>query len=233
MRWRKILAAASKPIFNFRLLLVGIYENHIFPVIMDLALTGVKEDRRELIKQASGVTLELGMGNGANLPYYTNAVSQVVGLEPCAAVVETAKRRLAVWASEGILQIDASRFAFHVGKSEQLPFADHAFDTVIACLVFCTIPDVNSAAKEVYRVLRPGGKLLFFEHVCAPDAWTGRIQRLVNPFWKVFACGCHLNRDTESLFLEAGFAYQTIHRYRNMRMSPPFAAWMIRGEASK
>lgn len=212
---------------------MGIYENRIFPVVMDMALAGVKEDRRELIGQASGMTLELGMGSGANLPYYTNAVSRVVGLEPCSAVVETAKRRLAVWGAGGGLQIDASSFEFHVGESEQLPFQNNTFDTVIACLVFCTIPDAKSAATEMYRVLKPGGKLLFYEHVCSPDVWMGRIQRLVNPFWKIFACGCHLNRDTEILFKDAGFKYQTIERYRNVRMSPPFAAWMIRGEATK
>ncbi len=212
---------------------MGIYENHIFPVIMDIALAGVKEDRRELIGQASGKTLEIGMGSGVNLPFYTNAVSKVVGLEPCAAVVETAKRRLAAWDAKGALQTAAGSFEFHVCGSEQLPFEDHTFDTVIACLVFCTIPDAKSAATEMYRVLRPGGKLLFYEHVCSPDVWMSRIQRLVNPFWKIFACGCHLHRDTEFLFQEAGFDFQTIRRYRNERMSPPFAAWMIRGEATK
>jgi ubiquinone/menaquinone biosynthesis C-methylase UbiE len=200
---------------------------------MDMALAGIKEDRRELIEQASGITLELGMGSGANLPYYTNAVSRVFGLEPCTAVVETAKRRLAAWDARGGLQTDAGIFEFHVGESEQLPFANNSFDTVIACLVFCTIPDAGSAAAEMYRVLKPGGKLLFFEHVCSPDVWMGRLQHVVNPFWKIFACGCHLNRDTEMLFQEAGFEYQTIRRYRNARMSPPFAAWMIRGEATK
>jgi ubiquinone/menaquinone biosynthesis C-methylase UbiE len=212
---------------------MGIYENHIFPAIMDVALAGVKEDRRELIGQASGMTLELGMGSGANLPYYTKAVTRVVGLEPCAEVVETAKRRLAVLAAEGALQAAVGSFEFHVGGGERLPFANSEFDTVIACLVFCTIADAKAAATEMYRVLKPGGRLLFYEHVCSPDARMSRIQRVVNPFWKVFACGCQLNRDTETLFLETGFEYQTIRRYRNARMSPPFAAWMIQGEAMK
>lgn len=212
---------------------MGIYENHIFPAIMDFALAGVKEDRRELIEQASGVTLEVGMGSGANLPYYTSAVSRVIGVEPCAAVVETAKRRLAAWDTEGVLQTHAGTFEFHVGGSERLPFATHTFDTVIACLVFCTIPDAKSAAAEMYRVLKPGGKLLFYEHVSSPHVWMGRIQHVVNPFWKIFACGCHLNRDTEIVFREAGFEYRSITRYRNDRMSPAFAAWMIRGEATK
>jgi ubiquinone/menaquinone biosynthesis C-methylase UbiE len=196
---------------------MGIYENHIFPVIMDFALAGVKEDRRELIGQASGLTLELGMGSGANLPYYTKEVSRVVGLEPCAAVVATAKRRLSDWGAKGALQTETSIFEFHVGGSESLSFPDNSFDTVIACLVFCTIPDAKSAATEMYRVLKPGGKLLFYEHVSSPDALMSRIQRAVNPLWKIFACGCHLTRDTELLFQEAGFTFQTINRYCNPR----------------
>ncbi len=212
---------------------MGFYENHVLPAMMDVALAGLKENRRELISCASGRILEIGMGNGANLPYYTAGAAQVVGIDPCEAVVNKAKRKLSVWAEKGSLQIGEKNYQFLVCGGERLPFKDNAFDTVIASLVFCSIPDAIAAASEAYRVLKPGGKLLFFEHVRSPEPRIGRIQEIANPFWKIFACGCHLNRDTEEVFRGAGFEYRTIKRFKNPKMTPSFAAWMIRGQAIK
>lgn len=212
---------------------MGFYENHILPAIMDVALAGLKEDRQELISQASGNVLEIGMGNGVNLPFYTISAKQIVGLEPCEAVVHKAKRKLRDLADSESLQVDEKNYQFVVSGGECLQFEDSSFDTIIASLVFCSIPDAATAAKEAFRVLKPGGKLLFFEHVQSPDQRMNRIQTLVNPFWKVFACGCSLTCDTETVFKDAGFEYKTITKFRNPKMSPPFAAWMIKGEAIK
>lgn len=212
---------------------MGFYENHVLPLIMDLALSGLKEDRKALIRQASGKILEIGMGSGANLPFYTSAAQQVVGLEPCAAVVDKAQRRLRAWSDEGVLQLGEENYTLVLGGGEKLQFAGDSFDTIVASLVFCSIPDAATAAQEAFRVLKPGGKLLFFEHVRSPDRMMSRIQNFVNPFWRVFACGCCLNRDTEMIFREAGFEYQTITTFCNPKMSPPFAAWMIKGQARK
>lgn len=212
---------------------MGFYENHVLPLIMDVALAGLKEDRQEMIGQASGKVLEIGMGNGVNLPFYTNAAKQIVGLEPCSAVVDKAKRKLRDLADDGMLQLDEENYSLVVGGGETLLFEENSFDTIIASLVFCSIPDAAAAAGEAFRVLKPGGKLLFFEHVRSPNQGMSRVQNFVNPFWKVFACGCCLNRDTETLFKEAGFEYETITKFRNPKMTPPFAAWMIKGQAIK
>ena len=212
---------------------MGIHEDHILPAIMDIALAGLKEEREEMVRRATGKVLEVGVGNGSNLPFYTEAAEKIVGLEPCVAVVEKAKKRLGKIADQGNLKIAVDRYEFVIGSGESMTFEDNSFDTAIACLVFCTIPDAEKAAKEVFRVLKPGGKLLFFEHVRFPEGRMQRVQEFINPAWKVFGCGCHLNRDTEAVFSKVGFEFKNIERYRNPKMSPPFAAYMIKGEAIK
>ena len=184
---------------------MGFYENHVLPLIMDVALAGLKQDRQDLISQASGNVLEIGMGNGVNLPFYTDLTNRIVGLEPCAAVVSKAKRKLHDWAEDGTLQLKKESYDLVVGGGEKLQFEDDSFDTIIASLVFCSIPDSATAAKEAFRVLKPGGKLLFLEHVRSPDQRMSRVQNFVNPFWKVFACGCSLTCDTEMIFKDSGF----------------------------
>jgi ubiquinone/menaquinone biosynthesis C-methylase UbiE len=213
--------------------MTGFHEAYILPAIMDVALAGLKPERQELIAQASGKVLEVGVGNGANLPYYTPAVQKVVALEPCTRVIERAEKRLHKSARRNQLKVDKTCYEFVPASAEHLPFADNSFDTAVACLVLCTIPDVQSAAQEIFRVLKPGGSLLFFEHVRFPGGRLQRVQDWINPAWKVFACGCHLNRDTEMLLGDTGFTFKSIERYRNPQMSPPFAAYMIKGEAAK
>lgn len=212
---------------------MGIHEDHILPAIMDVALAGLKDERQQMIGQATGKVLEVGMGNGTNLPFYTEAAEKVVGLEPCDAVREKAKKKLQKIFDKGELQIAMDRYEFVGGGGERMAFEDNSFDTAIACLVFCTIPDAIGAAKEVFRVLKPGGKLLFLEHVRYPEGRMQKVQEFINPAWKVFGCGCHLNRDTEQVFSDAGFEFASIERYRNPKMSPPFAAFMIKGAAIK
>ncbi|MCB1679648.1 MAG: class I SAM-dependent methyltransferase [Halioglobus sp.] len=211
---------------------MGIHEAYILPAIMDVALAGLRDEREQLVGRAAGRVLEVGVGNGANLPFYPDAAREVVALEPCATVLARAQKRLGKQARQQP-GIDLARYAFVRGGAEQMDFEDDSFDTAVACLVFCTIPAAQRAASEVFRVLKPGGKLLFLEHVRCPPGTMQRVQNAINPAWKVFACGCHLNRDTEALFSDAGFAYNRIERYRNPKMSPPFAAYMIKGEALK
>ena len=212
---------------------MGIHEDYILPAIMDVALAGLKADPKALMRRASGRVLAIGVGKGSHLPYYTAAAQQVVALEPCAKVIERAEKRLKTQARQNKLGIDLACFEFVRGGAEHLAFEDNSFDTVVACLVFCTIPDAQSAAREVFRVLKPGGRLWFFEHVRYPPGGLQRVQDFINPAWKVFACGCQLNRETETLFRNTGFTYNSIERYRNPQMSPPFAAYMIKGEAIK
>jgi ubiquinone/menaquinone biosynthesis C-methylase UbiE len=211
---------------------MGFYEDKIFPRALDIALAGARQTRIDLVSQASGRVLEVGIGNGANLPFYSARASQVVGIEPCAAMVQMAREKLASLDRQSQLALRLDQYDLQVGSGEDLPFADASFDTAIACLVFCTIPNADKAARELYRVLKPGGQLLFFEHVQAADGVKKRLQNWMNPLWKPLACGCHLNRDTQAVFRNAGFHYDTLEATNHPRLFPLFSSVMI-GSAHK
>jgi SAM-dependent methyltransferase len=155
---------------------------------------GQRETRRELLAEARGRTLELGAGSGLNLPHYTSRVDELFISEPSPHMlrhlrdlVDSDPPAVGAWK---LLQAGA----------EQIPFEDHSFDTVVATYVFCTIPDPPQALNEIARVLRPGGRFLFLEHVRAADgSGLGRVQDLVELPHRFLAGGCHPNRRTGEL----------------------------------
>lgn len=204
---------------------MSFYEDHVFPLFLDVATRPFRRDRAALVAQARGRVLEIGVGTGANLPYYTPAATEVVGLEPSAAMLADAEARAATLDN-------GPRFTFVQGGAEALPFPDESFDTVVACLVFCTIPDFTAAAEEARRVLKPGGELLFFEHVAHPSAAVRRWQQRLNPVWRKLACGCNLNRDTTGTFRAAGFRFIELDAFEHPKV-PALAGAMIRGRATR
>lgn len=204
---------------------MSFYEDHVFPVFLDVATRPFRRDRAELMARAHGRVLEIGAGNGANLGHYTPAATEVVLLEPSRAMLAQAEQRARALPHP-------ERFSYVVGGAEALPFPDQSFDTVIACLVFCTIPDVANSAREAYRVLKPGGTFLFFEHVAHPRAGVRRWQDRLNPAWKKLACGCHLNRDTAATFRAAGFRFSEFEAFEHPKV-PALAGAIIRGSATR
>jgi ubiquinone/menaquinone biosynthesis C-methylase UbiE len=204
---------------------MSFYEDHIFPPVMEWATKGFRRQIAALIAQAQGRVLEIGAGTGANLGYYSPAVEEIVGIEPVEAMLEKA-RRMADSASHGI------PVRLTTGDARDLPFADAEFDTVVACLVFCTIPQPEKAAQEAFRVLKPGGKLVFFEHVASPHRTTRAVQNRLNPLWRKVACGCEINRDTRRLFEQAGFVYDSIDDFIHPKV-PALVAPIITGIATR
>ncbi|MBI3247843.1 MAG: class I SAM-dependent methyltransferase [Deltaproteobacteria bacterium] len=189
---------------------MSFYENTIFPILLDTLTIGLRQQRQEVMQAASGRVLEIGIGTGANLPFYTDQATAIVGIEPSTALLDRARAR--------VQQLPPTRQAAVVlqpGSAEHLDFADANFDTVVACLVFCTIPQAETAAREMYRVLKPGGRVVFFEHVRASTATLTKWQDRLNELWGKFACGCHINRDTKSLFASVGFQYQELREYHH------------------
>jgi len=212
---------------------MSFYEDKIFPYALDIALVGIKQARKDLISSAEGRILEIGMGNGANLAHYSDKADEVVGIEPCAAMVEMASGRLDKLHQKSKLKLKREQYDLQVGSGEELPYDDNSFDSAIACLVFCTIPNADKAAAEMHRVLKPGGKVLFLEHVHAKSGLKRHVQNWVNPIWKPLACGCNLNRDTKTVFSNAGFDYETIDEINHHPMLLPLFSSVIRGVAIK
>jgi ubiquinone/menaquinone biosynthesis C-methylase UbiE len=196
---------------------VGFYADRIFPILLKQAVRRFEPDRDEMIRTAGGRVLEIGVGGGENLDRYTGAATEVVGIDFSPALLARARQSASAAKAR---RANLPRFSFHVGTAESLPFTDGAFDTVVAFLVFCSIPDPRAAVGEIYRVLRPGGKLVFFEHVRARSRRLARLQDAFNPVWTRLALGCNLNRDTRAVFEGCGFRFDWIEEFRHTESMP-------------
>jgi ubiquinone/menaquinone biosynthesis C-methylase UbiE len=160
------------------------------------------ERRARLLSGARGAVLEVGGGTGANLTYYHD-VDRVTVVEPDPHM----RKKLRPKAVTANVPIEVS-----AAGAEALPFPDASFDTVVSTLVLCTVPDQALALGEIRRVLRPGGRLLFVEHVRAAGPWA-RWQDRIEPLWGLLLGGCHPNRDTVSDIEEAGFEIETLDAF--------------------
>ncbi|MRG86501.1 class I SAM-dependent methyltransferase [Salinibacillus xinjiangensis] len=165
-----------------------------FPLVYDalilpLEKTKFKRIRTQLIAKVEGEVLEIGSGTGVNFPIYKNA-HQVVAIEPNPEMTKHAAQNIKK-SKVPIRSITA--------RAEQLPFEDNTFDTVVATLVFCTIPNPIKALQEIERVCKPGATIQFFEHVKMKQPFLAKLQEVCTPFWKKVCDGCHLNRDTLEL----------------------------------
>jgi ubiquinone/menaquinone biosynthesis C-methylase UbiE len=153
--------------------------------------------REKIVPLARGRVLELGIGSGLNLSFYDPAkVSKVWGLEPSPELAAMAARA-------------ACHLSFEVEliglPEDEIPLEDASIDTVLVTYALCTIPDASAMLRQLHRLLRPGGRLLFCEHGIAPDAGVRRQQALLNPVWKRFSGGCNLNRAIPALIEAGGF----------------------------
>jgi ubiquinone/menaquinone biosynthesis C-methylase UbiE len=187
---------------------------------------GLGEMRRELLAVATGRVLELGAGTGHNLIYYTNAVTELVMTEPEPNMARQLRERVA--ANPGA----AGNPSVIEASAEDLPFDDGSFDTVVATLVLCTIPEPLRALGEARRVLVEGGKFLYLEHVRARRPGLARWQDRLERPWGFFAGGCHPNRDTGQLLADAGFWIDSLEDLK-MPKAPPIVRPVIRGVARR
>lgn len=178
----------------------GFYERRILPRLLDLAMRGKEATRfrARLVPQARGVTLEVGVGSGLNLPFYGERVERLLAVDPSEELLRMARKR----ARGAAIPVELMA---HSG--EALPLADASVDTVVITFALCTIPDPGKALREARRVLKPSGELLFAEHGLAPDESVRRWQRRLNPLWRRVAGGCNLDRSIDELIAAAGFRF--------------------------
>lgn len=177
--------------------------------------------RTKLFADLRGRVLEVGAGTGASIPCYPAAVTELVLAEPDPHMRSRLESR-----------IDA-RCTVIGDPIEALGVADDGFDAVVSSLVLCSVVSAKLALAELFRVLRPGGRLVFIEHVAAgDDARRLRWQHRVEPVWKRVAGNCHLTRDTEAAIREAGFEIEQLER-GSLRKAMPLVRPSIRGLARK
>lgn len=181
----------------------------LFAAVYDPLMHGVETRwlskwRAEVLSRARGRVIEIGAGTGVNLPLYPATVDEIVLTEPDPHM----RKRLARKASE--LRVSARIVD---ASADALPFADGAFDTAVATLVLCTVPDAPAALAEIRRVLVPNGKFLFLEHI-GGDEGSRRLvwQHRVEPVWRRLAGGCHLTRHTVDSITAAGFEITWLER---------------------
>jgi len=165
---------------------------------------GTAEHRQRALAGLSGRVIEVGAGNGMNFSHYTDAVTEVVAVEP-----EDRLRTMAQKAAEKA-QMPVRVVA---GHATALPVEDAGFDAAVASLVLCSVSDVPAALAELRRVLRRDGELRFFEHVRSTKPWFALLEYAVTPLWSRIGGGCHLNRDTAAALRAAGFRIETLDRF--------------------
>jgi ubiquinone/menaquinone biosynthesis C-methylase UbiE len=195
----------------------------VFAAVYDRAMertesAGNAARRAALLAHARGDVVELGAGTGLNLPWYPQDVSLVL-TEPEEPMARRLEERLASLGRSGrVLRSPA----------EHLPLDDASADAVVSTLVLCTVDGLDAALAEVRRVLRPGGTLLFLEHVAAePGSGLRRVQDTVHGPWHALAAGCHDNRDTESAIRRAGFEIEEISHVQLEAAAPPIRPLIV------
>jgi len=179
---------------------MSLYSKYFLPYLLDLTLRNREAVRlrRKWIPKARGQVLEIGVGSGLNLPFYSSDVERVWGVDPSPELLEMARRR----ATELPFAIE-----FLPQSAEAaVPIDSAVADTVVITWTLCTIENPLLALEEARRVMKPGGQLLFVEHGRSPDARVALWQDRLTPVWKRVAGGCTLNRPTAELLTRAGFA---------------------------
>jgi ubiquinone/menaquinone biosynthesis C-methylase UbiE len=183
---------------------------------------GLRARREALLSHAAGRVLEIGAGTGANLPLYGDAVESLTVTEPEAPMARRLERR----AREQSRPVEVVQ-----APAEQLPFEDGQFDVAVSTLVLCTVGDPARALGELHRVLKPGGELLFLEHVRSDAPRVARWQDRLNGVSKVIGHGCNCNRSTIDAIRAAGFTVTELE-HDKLPKAPPTHRPLVVGTAT-
>ena len=203
---------------------MGFYDKYVLPKVLNCTCGSkpIQYQRRKVVPLAKGVVLDVGIGSGLNIPFYDmSKIDKVLGLDPSEELNNIAKDV----AEENKVNID-----FMLCGAEDIPLPDNHVDTLLITYTMCTIPEVAEANREMLRVLKPGGKLIFCEHGLAPDSNIAKWQGRINPIWGKIAGGCNLNRNIPELITSAGFEIENLEQMY-LPSTPRFAGYNYWGSA--
>jgi ubiquinone/menaquinone biosynthesis C-methylase UbiE len=201
---------------------MSFYSKLFLPKILDASMRRKEIDslRPKTVGKATGVVLEIGFGSGLNLSHYKK-IEALYALDPSGELFDLARERV------GIVSFPVT---FIQAGAEKIPLDDHSVDTVVSTWSLCSIPHPEQALAEVARVLRPGGRFLFVEHGKSPASFWLTVQKIGTPFTKIFAGGCHLDRDILRIITQNGFMVEKVDTFP-LKGKP--LAYMYQGIAVK
>ena len=205
---------------------MGLYDKYILPKFLNCACGSkpINYQRQKVVPLAKGKVLDIGIGSGLNIPFYnSDKIDKVIGIDPSHELIELAKE---------LANDSKASIELVIGSAESIPYPDNFFDTVLVTYTMCTIPNVEIANKEMWRVLKDDGRLIFCEHGLAPDKKISKWQNRIDPFWGKIAGGCHLNRDIQKLITDEGFSFETLDKMY-IPSTPKFAGYNYWGIGKK
>ena len=205
---------------------MGLYNKYILPKFINCACGSkpINYQRQKVVPLAKGKVLDIGIGSGLNIPFYnSDKIDKVIGIDPSHELIDLAK---------DFTNNSQTSIELVIGSAESIPYPDNFFDTVLVTYAMCTIPNVVTANKEMWRVLKDDGRLIFCEHGLAPDKKISKWQNRIDPFWGKIAGGCHLNRDIQKLVTDAGFSFESLDKMY-LPNTPKFAGYNYWGIGKK
>ncbi|MDA7542495.1 class I SAM-dependent methyltransferase [Gammaproteobacteria bacterium] len=205
---------------------MGLYDKYILPKFLNCACGSkpINYQRQKVVPLAKGKVLDIGIGSGLNIPFYnSDKIDKVIGIDPSHELIDLAKQ---------LANDSKASIELVIGSAESIPYPDNFFDTVLVTYTMCTIPNVAIANKEMWRVLKDDGRLIFCEHGLAPDKKISKWQNRIDPFWGKIAGGCHLNRDIQKLITDAGFSFESLDKMY-IPSTPKFAGYNYWGIGKK
>tara|TARA_B100001287_G_scaffold140347_1_gene118129 strand:- start:61 stop:684 length:624 start_codon:yes stop_codon:yes gene_type:complete len=201
------------------------YENYVLPKMLDCCCSTkpISYQRKKIVPEASGTILEIGIGSGLNIPYYQKSkINKVIGLEPSEQLCKMAKKT----ADDNNFSID-----FLVNGAEEIELPSNSVDTILLTYTLCSIPEPYIALKEIMRVMKSDGRILFCEHGIAPDEVVQKWQNRINPLWGKLFGGCNINRDIPNILKNGGFKINSLDKMY-LPSTPKIVGYNYWGEAS-
>ncbi len=203
---------------------MGLYSKVIFPRLLDVVMSGqeLATYRQELLADVQGKVLEIGFGTGLNLPYYSDKVEKITTIDANSGMNKLARKRI---------QASPLKVEHYVLNGESLPMENNTFDSIVSTWTLCSIVNIDKALKEIYRVLKPGGRFFFIEHGLSNQPQVQVWQNRLNPLQKIVGDGCNLNRNIK-LLVENHFDAVQVEEFLE-KSSPEIAGYTYKGIAKK